>query len=382
MYYIKKALKRVGRTMVRAFMLILRVFPIKQNKIVFSSFGSRNYSDNPRAILEKMIELKLEYDYVYVLRNIRNNDLPKCVRPIKYLSLSYLYEMATAKLWIDNTRKHDIILKRKGQKYIQTWHGTIGFKKIEADLPNIPDVYLKTAINDSKNIDLLLCGSEWSKKMLASCFFYQGEIAITGTPRNDILFKENEDIKESLRMLLKISSNDIVVLYAPTFRNSGDTSVYNIDYVGLKECLHSKFGKNVRILVKLHPNIMEHKIELPSWVDNVTRFNDINHLFLISDMLITDYSSCAFDFMLTNKPIFIYAPDLQSYMNDRDFHFKLTDTPFVLSKSNDELLSKITEYDQQNYNNSLNEFITRLQLREDGCACERVVAIIKNIIEN
>ncbi|MGZ1333968.1 CDP-glycerol glycerophosphotransferase family protein, partial [Lactobacillus delbrueckii subsp. bulgaricus] len=139
------------------------------------------------------------------------------MRVVKYNTLRYLYEMATARVWVDNTRKQPHIVKRKGQFYIQTWHGGIFIKKIEKDAENVLDSeYVKTAINDSKNIDCFLTNSKWGENQIRRCFWYDGDIEITGSPRVDIIFNCSESKKKEIRNSLGINVKDHILLYAPT----------------------------------------------------------------------------------------------------------------------------------------------------------------------
>lgn len=367
---------------IRIAMVLFRVFPIDQHKVVFSSFSARSFSDNPRYIAEKIIEDKLPLDCVVVLNNKNEiGTLPTGIRGVKYNSIRYLYEMATAKVWIDNTRKQPHILKRKKQFYIQTWHGGLSFKKVEKDAINsLDEEYIKTAINDSKNIDVLLTNSVWGFEQLRRCFWYDGEITITGSPRLDILFNYKKSDVIDLKNEFNIGSDEHVVLYAPTFRKKDDFSVYNVDFKKMAIALHERFGGKWKVLVKLHPNIKDKGYIPPDGVMDVTQFPDINKLYIITDILLTDYSSSILDFMITYRPAFLFAVDIDDYTKDRDTYFDLHSLPFLLSESNDELMNNIKQFDPDIYEESLYRFLDTLGVKEDGHASNRVVEMVMKAV--
>ena len=376
----KREIRVMFKNVVKLFYKTLWFFPVKKNKIVFSAFGARTYGDNPKYIAEKLLHEKSKYDLVFVLRNT-NVELPKGIRKVKYQTIGFLYEMATAKIWIDNTRKETYIPKRKEQFYIQTWHAGLCLKKIEKDVEEkLAKSYVETAIEDSKKIDLLITNSDWGEEQLKRCFWYNGEILKTGSPRVDILFENNEQLKGKLKEQFKITDEKIL-LYAPTFRDDKDTKVYNIDYERLTNNLHARFKNNWKILVKLHPNISSIDFKLPENVIDCSKYPDINELFTISDVMITDYSSCIFDFSNLKKPIFLYATDLEKYQEERDTYFDLNELPFPLCKNNTELENSILNFNENEYLTKLNKFHKNMGLMEDGKATQRIVSIIKSEME-
>ena len=112
-------------------------------------------------------------------------------------SIKWIYEVVTAKVWIDNSRKLRYVRKRKGQFYIQTWHGDIGMKKVEKDaIQSLPYEYVQAAKNDSKMADLFVAGNEWITQQYKNAFWYDGPVAKCGYPRRDILYRENNQLAE------------------------------------------------------------------------------------------------------------------------------------------------------------------------------------------
>lgn len=364
-------------------MYALRILPIKKNKIAFCAFSGRVYGDNPKAIAECLVDkFGGNVDCVFFVQNPSRTIVKKGIRLVKYNTFRYLYEMATAHVWIDNTRKQPQVKKRKGQFYIQTWHGGIWIKKIEADVADSLDSeYIRTAINDSKNIDILLTNSEWGVEQLKRCFWYEGDILKTGSPRLDVIFKYLTVMNYSLKNSLGIKQQQKVALYAPTFRRVNSFEVYNLDIESLIETLRQKFGGEWVILVKMHPNIKDAGYKCPSSAHDVSQYPDINELYTVSDILITDYSSSIFDFMITMRPAFLFAIDAVEYSKDRDTYFDLHKLPFLFAENNNELMDNIRSFDYDVYKEKLSKFIDSLGILEDGHASERVVNIIQKFIE-
>jgi len=316
-------------------------------------------------------------DCVFVLRQPESVDLPYGIRKVKYNTFSYLYEMATAKVWVDNTRKQPQIVKRKGQLYIQTWHGGLPLKKIEKDaVDSLDNEYIKTAVNDSKQIDYLLASSEWGMEWLRRCFWYSGQILKCSSARLDPLFSYNPKIIGDIKHKLKIDEGIKIVLYAPTFRKENSIKAYNIDFEKLTDSMCKRFGGKWITIVKLHPNIAESKFCLPDSVINMSNYPDITDLYLISDILVTDYSSAMFDYSLLNRPVFLYASDIEEYKGDRDLYFDIYALPFVCSENNEELANNIQNFNNDLYKQKLYEFRDNIGLVEDGSGARFVSDLI------
>ncbi len=366
-------------------MLLMRIFPVKNNKIVFSSFSARSYSDNPKYIAEELLKMKKNLDLVVILRKDAENDVPKDIRVVKYNTLRYMYEMATAYIWVDNTRKQPQVLKRKKQYYIQTWHGSLALKKIEKDaFEKLDKEYVLTAINDSKNIDLMISNSKFSDELFRQSFWYKGDIAKYGSPRNDILFNMTEQQKNIIRNELGVKQEEYLVLYAPTFRISSDFNPLEINFDKLIDTITKKEKRKVKLLLRLHPNLSDsfNNIEGTNNIINVTRYPDVYKLMAISDVLITDYSSLMFEFpLIENKTTFLFAPDIVQYVDERGFYFDFNNLPFPLAENLDNLCQIIDDFNYIEYKKNLQNFYNSLEVLEDGKASLRVAEHICKLID-
>jgi CDP-glycerol glycerophosphotransferase len=272
------------------------------------------------------------------------------------------------------------VRKRKGQYYIQIWHGGLGLKKVEkAAQDKLPPIYVKNAIQDSRMADLFAAESEWTYEYYRTDFWYDGEILELGSPRNDIIINKNAGLKEKVFEYFGIDQTRKLVLYAPTFRADYSNDAYSLDFHRLKHSCEQKFGGNFSVLVRLHPNIVKNCDQMN--FDNVDVINasfypDMQELLSVSDAVISDYSSLMFDFALSMKPCFQFATDIDEYKKDRDFYFEIDNLPFVLAKNNDELEQGILDFDEEKYKSELASFYESVGMVLDGTASLRCSEII------
>ena len=142
---------------------------------------------------------------------------------------------------------------------------------------------------------------------------------------------------------------------------------------------------NVLFIIKKHFYHREEKENLDDYpnITDITNVEDIDPQVLLyqSDVLITDYSSCMFDFVTVPKPCFIYAPDLEQYEHDRGNYFKMSELPFPLAQDNDELADNIKNFDMEEYANKVKELHKKVGLCETGHASEVVADTIIDFIE-
>lgn len=365
------------------FLILCVVFKINEKKIICSSYNHTRISCNPKYITKYLIENNIhDFEIVWVLRKSKQNDQNiEGVRFVKFLSLRYLYEMATAKYILSNQRTDFIVGKRKNQKYIQLWHSSVRLKKIEGDAEKyLSKYYIKMAKKDSKKTDVMVSGSKHSTEIYRRAFWFSGEILEIGTPRNDILFNNNDMLVNNIREKIGIPKDNKVLLYAPTFRNNYQYDYNLLEVKKLKNILEKNSNENWIILIKFHPNMIRENIydNILDSAINVSNYEDIQELFLISDYLITDYSSVMFDFCLTYKPIFLFVPDLEKYyLMERDLYFQLEELPFSISKNMKELERNITSFELDIYKNSVKKFLGKIGSFESGNACEKFIDYLK-----
>ncbi|MBR2786192.1 MAG: CDP-glycerol glycerophosphotransferase family protein [Clostridia bacterium] len=368
-------MEKIKELIYRCLFIIFKVFPIKKNKLVFINFYGNGYGDNPKYICEELLKKHSDLDIVWLVNNI-NSNFPKGIRKVKYKSVSAIYELATAKIWIDNARKRKYVLKRKKQYYIQTWHGGIGLKKIEKDAEEtLSKYYVESAKHDSEMIDVIISNSKYRTNLYKNSFWYEGEILEVGLPRNDIFFNGNyaKEIKDKILKMYGISPNRKIILYAPTFRK--DFNIF--EKIDLK-LLEQNMPEHI-ILIRAHPGTSI-GIDCSNNVIDVTDYPDMQELIIACDYFISDYSSCIFDAMTSGKAVYLYAPDHDEYLSERGLNFVYDELPFSIAHSNEELISNLTKDTYKNKEEELELFIKDLGIVDDGTASEKIVKRIDMVL--
>lgn len=386
---ITKIIKKVIRECAKSMFIVLSWLPQNKKLIMFESFSGKQYSCNPKAIYEYIVENHPEYNGVWSIRKEHASLFVQ--RKIPYVnrySFKWFISMARARYWVTNSRMPSWITKPKHTAYVQTWHGT-PLKKLVSDIKEVHmpgttnETYVEGFHQESKNWDYLISPNRYSSDIFKRAFNFHKEMIEVGYPRNDIFYTHNNSSYiTSVKEKLGLPKNKKIILYAPTWR---DNEFYrpgkykfelNMDLNLLKE----KLGEEYIILLRLHSFVADN-FDLSGYegfVYNYSRFLDINELYLISDLLITDYSSVFFDFANLKRPIIFYTYDLESYSGKvRGLYFNLEeDAPGPVVKTTQELLQAISDYENNGleaYEEKYNSFYQTYCYLENGFASKRVV---------
>ena len=337
------------------------LFPVNNRSVFVNCFDGNGYNDNPKYIVENLL-LKEPNLKIYWL-----NKNKKAIPPHQQIvfvtprSIPAIFRQATSKIWISTVRMPYYSIKRKNQVYIQTWHGIMAFKKVENQCPEaLSPRYRRIAKHDSRMIDYFISANKDLTLLYTDGFWYsKGEILEIGLPRNDNLLKEpsSHSIHDSIK-----AEGKRIALYAPTFRKSGTLDVYKIDYQRVRATLAKRFGGEWVIVVRLHPRLQKKANELVTYNDTVingSHIKDVQELLAETDILISDYSSISFDYILTRRPVFLFATDIEEYRKDRDFYMDIYDSPFAVAENNDELVDIISRFDEMEYGKKIEAFMIK-----------------------
>ncbi len=365
--------------------------------IFFEAFGGRNYTCSPKAIYEKMLEMKEFEDFKFVWAFVDPskhevlNDNRLTI--VKTNSKEYYKYFSIAKYWIVNSIIDEGIIKKKNQVYVQCWHGT-PLKKLRYDIEvngavlNTVEEIRKRNDRDAKKFDYFISPSEYCTEKFTSAFNLKALgkkniIIEKGYPRNDFLFNKTKKDIDNIKKKLGLPLDKKVIFYLPTFRDNQHTSgvgyTYNlaIDFNSLKK----KFSKEYIILFSPH-YFIANSIDLSKYkgfVFNVARYDEINELYLVSDIIMTDYSSVFFDFANLKRPMLFYMYDFDDYQNNlRDFYISLDELPGPISKTQDELENNLKNIDSifKDYKGKYEKFNKKYNYLDDGNASERVIKVI------
>lgn len=354
--------------------------PRKEKTVFFASFRGQ-YSDNPRAISECLHKIAPDVKIVWLIKPQIQQYVPEYVVTVPPEPRLALRAQARAKVWVLNYtyRKHLGVYKGRDNFYIQTWHGDRGLKTIG---------YLtgfskekKYNGNDLSECDLFVAGSDYGVKKARQGLLYEGEVIVEGMPRNDKLINISNHIDEAakIKKSLGLESNMKVMLYAPTFRENSDQQQCAIDITSSIAALES-IGEQWVCLVRSHSlsKGIFVEVDIPRFLD-VTSYPDMADLLLIADLLITDYSSCAGDFLLTGKPVVLAHFDRHDYeAQGRPLWVDPKEAGYMVAKNQDELnqiLSNLSSYDHKATADKINRFYGT---KETGLSSE---AVSKRILE-
>lgn len=370
--------------------------PLENNKIVFDNFNGGSYGCNPKYIAEEILKRNLPYEIVWLVKNVKKETnkgvFPPNIKLVGYGTKIALRELAGAKLWINNQRMNYFIKKglrkKEGQYFIQTWHGSLGIKKLDADVDAFTNEFKQEWVErskfDSSMWDYLLTNSEFENEIFRRALWFNNEIKQFGHPRNDIFFKNSAEISKKVKDFYEISEEKKILLYVPSFRDDGDIECYKLEYEKVLEALENKFGGEWVCISRLHPRAKKFDKDLilkeNEKIIDGTFYPDIQELLVSADCAITDYSSCIFDFMLGKKPGFIFATDIEKFNTDRGFYYPLESTPFPVSSDNETLIKNIENFDNERYLREVDEFLKDKGCMEDGHASERTVDLIEEIM--
>lgn len=342
--------------------------------VLFESFDGKQYSDNPKRISEVLYKLYPEYNQVWAFKFPinKNIEIPDYISVIDRDSIGFYRMLASCFCYIRNTHyENDIFKNQKRQLFIQTWHGDIGFKKVLYDAN--PHWRELSKVLDEKIVDLCIAGSDYGVHQYRSAFGYSGEILNEGTPRNDRLVNIDKDEINSIRVRLGINPDYKVLIYAPTFRDhSNDKLKVNVDLLTVLDILERN-GEKWMCIIRSHENSIGLDVEVDDRFIDVSNYPDMADLLLISDLLITDYSSCAGDFVRKDKGTILAVFDKEDYQkNCREIPFDMEDVGFLTAYSQDELNAILRKYNDIDYANNCKTIKSFFNIRESGQTAELI----------
>lgn len=381
----RPVVRPIGGAIIVALFYLLRVFPIKKNKVIVTVFNGSRYDDNQKYIMEELHKLIPDLDIVWVKDPKYEYELPAWIRPVKWRSWQWLYEYATAKIWTNNRCELDYFVKRKGQLYVETWHGGLGIKKVAGDI--IGDYAadrknIRMFKNPSNMADVFISNSDHLSAIYRRAFKFHGPIWKCGYPKNDMLVQNNPEDGVKARNDLGIPQDHKVLFYAPTWRlrfekeQHVDMKVYDLDMLRLKQALTERFGGEWTMLIRFHPKLRHYAkgcLEAQPEVMDVTDYPDMQQLLMATDVMVSDYSSCVFDAALRRIPCFTYATDFEAYKyEERGVYYEMEELPFPYAKNNDEMEQNVKAFDMEEYLKKWDAFAVRMGLNETGHAAKDI----------
>lgn len=365
------------------------VLPLNPRQMVFSSFSGAGYSGNPKYLYEYLYKHYPEYSFVWAFQD-PSVEIPGPGAKVQYRSAEHFHALATSKYWITDSRMPGLLGKRSDVCCLQLWHGT-PLKKLGLDIDDVAfagptyKFFLKEQCSDW---DFFLSPNAHSTKCFQTAFDKrESEIWELGYPRNDILCRPVDEAQLArIRESVGVPPGKKVVLYAPTWRDDDQApgKRYLFDLPLDVERLQKKLGADTVLLLRLHYNNRSaaESLKESTFVRNVSRYPDIQELYLISDLLLTDYSSTMFDFALLKRPIVLFMHDFKRYEDVRGFYMDIRENPpgplvYDHERLEDTLASALSE--PSPFVSRYRRFAETYCARDDGHASERVAKRLLNV---
>lgn len=348
-----KAYLNIGlRYILKLVLMIYHIFPIQKETIMFDSFFGKNYSDNAKYIFEYICSYYPgKYKLVWGFKNPDDYKGIRGLTPVKYRSLKWFYYHAVAKVVIYSHHIYNYLPIRKNQISIMTWHAGGAYKRIGENVVsnNRTNQMLHRFRNSyiNKAVDLFVSSSEiFTKYNIDEVYSYTGCVLKAGLPRNDLLLNDEKRAEMSAKVREKLNTNEVVILYAPTFRTDMGQIDTIVDCDRVIQTVEKRYGREATLLFRSH-YYDRHKYENGSQVIDVSNYSDTQELLCAADILITDYSSVIWDFALIGKPCFLYVPDLEIYRDKLQGFFTPIETwPGIICSDMNELEKQIEISDE------------------------------------
>ena len=373
--------------------------------VLFEAYGGRSYACSPKALYQEMLgdERFAGCELVWAFREgAVPSDEPDLEHAtiVKRGSSAYFETLARAGCIVVNNRLPEYVYPKDDQVYVQCWHGT-PLKRLGYDV----EIEMESALNttnelaerfgmDARKWTHLLSPSPYASKHLADAFGLplekRGSVIVEeGYPRNDALVRSrgDESVRARLRDSLGVPEGKRVLLYAPTWRDDSyqDGVGYTFDYLLDFDLMRQQLGDEWVVLFRPHYYIAN-QFDFSAYegfVIDVSKVDDVNDLYLASDVLLTDYSSVMFDYANLRRPIVLFVPDRERYADAiRGFYFDLEEVPGPLCSTTDEVVEELTHVEghRTKYEQAYAAFVEKFCPLDDGCACARVLERLASFV--
>lgn len=356
--------------------------PVKNNQILFYSYTGEKFDDSPKYIANYLNEkYPQKYQIIWAYKEKPFDDIPSNYSLVKYRSIQFIRVYLSSHIIVTDIYPFPLASIKRNQILIDTWHGGGAYKVagFDATTSNIEKNRLKFF---KKNISVFLSSSDAFKNyFIRKGLQYTGIVLDSGLPRNDIFYKtqlEKNLISARVHIKLGIDMDTHIVLYAPTWRkeNEKEAILFNPDKI--VDLFHESVGGKWCFVFRAHMKNIAMKYN--SAIDGY-HYEDMQELLLSSDALITDYSSCLWDFSLMGKPCIIYAYDLSCYDQERGFYIRPEKWGFPVCKNENELYETIQTLKLDESKKQCIYHYNLLKGNDDGHALERVSQYIEGVTD-
>lgn len=357
------------------------LIPVKKRRIYLSSNRGTSLSCNPWYLFEYMRE-KYPGTFEYIWEYDKEAEPMDKVKYVKPHTVASIYYMLTSGIIISNDGIGSFIPKRKSQCFINTWHGGGAYKRVGGDTiqdPNDPEVKINKICGGQTDVFLSGC-KKFTEVMHVAKAVPTERFLECGMPRNDFLINgTDKDIRGKVYRYFGLDPEKKIVLFAPTYRGVEGNANFDleIDVDGCLQALKDRFGGEWVFLMRKH-HFVEH-VKMDGCID-AGDYPDMQELLYTVDVFITDYSSTIWDYSLTFKPGFLFAPDFDKYEKERNFYSDPETWAFSIAKTNPDLQRLIREYNEEKSREKIQKHHELLGDTESGHASEMVVKKIREFL--
>lgn len=367
---------------------------IKDNVILYESRDGQSLTGSPLAFFISLCRDSRfkNIQHVWVIdgdsTNIKTIIPEDCLAKVTFVirnTKKYIDYLLTAKYLITNATFQSFFSKKDGQVYINTWHGT-PLKYMGYDIPGNPK-HSQNVIRNLLMTDYFLSPSPYTSRLFSNSYklkdIYPGKIVETGYPRIDFTFKTNlnDNIKFLSNFGVKLTNNKPIALYMPTWKGTSiKDPIADIEQIVAETTyLRKRIANEYQLLVKVHPYVypyVKDRKEVNEYL--IPDYLDPNQVLGWTDLLITDYSSVFFDFLVTNKPIIFYAWDKDIYDDERGMYLDEKDLPGPVASTMMEVVRIIKNINEtiSTYEDKYKEAKEKFVPYEDGGVTQRCINYI------
>jgi CDP-glycerol glycerophosphotransferase len=359
----------------RLYELVLTRLPRNRRLIVFESMSGTQYSDSPRAIYEELVRSGVEAEPVWsVAPGARG--FTSAIPTVERWTPDWYRAMATATMWIDNQGLPDALRKPERVTYLQTWHGT-PLKLMGWNNPAVVSAGPARQERIQRRVDrwdLITTPSPYFTETIVHAYRSRAAALEVGLPRNDVLFQQlTSEERQSRKAALGLDPAQRSVLFALTSKGqeftqhlSGEAlSTITSPATATQLIYRAHYADPKPAFLAAHPGVVD-----------ITDAPDVADYLAVADVLVTDYSSVMFDYVITDRPIVLYQPDQAAFAGSRGWYFDIAaDSPGPIAASEDalvRLLSTVEDWSPQ-WAAQRASYRERFATFERGDAAARVV---------
>lgn len=365
----------------------MKLLSVKTNRVMFHNDLAYNYSANPKYVADYLYDnYHGKFEIIFSVKDpekykdiVKNN-----WKFVRFNSFKFFYYAMTSKVFLSNSGGYSYIPLRKSQYVINTHHGGGAYKTCGRHMFEDTSIFRKDLKLTVEKTSVFISSSKRFTEVVSDAMLMPIEkFWEIGMPRNDIMINPDKELKNRVRAKLGLKDNQKLVLFAPTYRKPDDNYFkesiaidYGIDTNRVCEALSKRFGGDWFFGLRLHPCVTNSISLKGKNVLNLSGYEEMQELLLAADVMINDFSSSMWDFMLTGKPCFTFAKDLQHYVDTTEVYTPVSEWPFPQSTNNEKLIEDIIGFEYQDYYKNCKKHYDDLGGCETGKAtylvCKRI----------